>query len=81
MWYVISTTDPNEPDEEEIWECPSNWIVNDMVHYPTIDKKSRKSLLDLIKRKVEPQQDWIKTSRYKFIATKEGITSFGNFNI
>lgn len=79
MWYVISTPDPNEPEEEEIWECPTNWIVNGLLHYPRDGHKSRKYLLDKIKRREEPQIDWVKTSTFMFIKSKEGISSFGNF--
>ncbi|KAL5278626.1 hypothetical protein ACFFRR_003325 [Megaselia abdita] len=79
MWYVISTPDPNDPEDEQIWECPSNWIVNRVLHYPEEGKKSRKSLLDKIKQKEEPQASWIKTSIFKFIKTKEGVSVFDTF--
>lgn len=78
MWYVVGTPHPNEAGEEEIWECPSNWIINGMVHYPNNGNTSRRSLLDLIKRKEEPEHDWVKTSKFKFIKTKEGKSTFGN---
>lgn len=78
MWYVISTPHPNDENEEEIWECPSNWVINNIVFYPN-NKGSRRSLLDQIKRKDEPQPDWFKTTAFKFIKNKDGISTFGKF--
>lgn len=78
MWYVVSTADENNPEEEQIWECPANWIINNILHYPVDGKKSRRSLLDRIKHQEDPQADWVKTSAYRFIKTQDGVSIFGN---
>lgn len=76
MWYVLSTPDPNNPEQEEIWECPANWIKSNILHYPDNSKKSRQSLLNLVKGCVEPESDWITTNNFKHISTLEGISQF-----
>lgn len=80
MWFVISTLDRN--GEEVVWECPANWIINNILHYPPEDKKTSKGvLLNKIKKKDEPDETWTKTSSFKYIENKEGFSSFGKQNI
>lgn len=82
MWFVVSTPDENSLDDEQIWECPANWIINNVLHYPPDDgKKSRKTLLERIKQQEAPKSDWVKTSIYKFVKTKEGVSTFGKYNL
>lgn len=76
MWFVLSTPDPYNVELEEVWECPTNWIKLSILHYPGNTKKSRPNLLDLVKKRVEPEADWIITKNFKFISTPEGITEF-----
>lgn len=77
MWYVLSTPNPDDPEQETLWECPDNWIINNILHYPEAGTKSKRTLLDRIKKKEEPQASWVKTSIYKFIKNSEGGSIFG----
>lgn len=75
MWFVLSTPDPINPEEKEIWECPSNWIKSNILHYPPNSKKGR-HVLELVKKRVEPEDDWIITKNFDYIGTEDGSVEF-----
>lgn len=76
MWFVISTPNYSNPDEEEVWECPTNWIKSNILSYPEAPKKGRLNLLFMVKNRLEPEDDWIITKKYKFILASDGRKEF-----
>lgn len=76
MWYVVSTPNNLDPDEEEVWECPINWLQEETIYYPPSTTKSGKKILDLIKKKASPEENWEKIKNFKIISSKDGISAF-----
>lgn len=76
MWFVLITPDSFNASDEEVWECPTNWIKYNILHYPAIPSKGRINFLDFVKRRVEPQEDWIITKSYKIIKSADGSEEF-----
>lgn len=79
MFFVISTPHPEDPEEEEVWECPTNWIKDNILYFPNSSKKIQKKTLVLIKSRTEPSCDWSKTKIFKIVTSKDGKSKFGKY--
>lgn len=76
MWFVLSTPNLNNPDEEEVWECPTNWITYNILSYPSNPIKGRLNFMNLVKKRTEPEDSWTNTENYNILATPEGYQEF-----
>lgn len=73
MWYVAATPNEENPEEEDFFVCPKNWIVENILYWPPTSELPKNSLAKakairgMMKSNDFPYTTWDKIHNFRLV--------------